>query len=377
MKILYWAPILSNIATLKAVVNSAESLMRYSNGYKVTLLNAAGEFNKFKEENIRSNIHDLNSELINKKLPGVGFFKTRVSMMYIFFKSFFSLKRYLDKEKPDFIIIHLLTSLPLVLFLLFNFKTKCILRISGFPKMNFFRLLLWRRCSKLIYKITCPTELTKNYLKEYNFIKSNKIVTLYDPIINVKRITKLKKENLKKENLKNENFYFSAGRLTHQKNFSFLIDAFMQVKQKNRSTIPLLIAGDGEKKKELIKKIEMKKSHQVNLIGYKKNVYQYMKKSTAFILTSHWEDPGFVLIEAAFCRTFIISSNCKNGPLEFIGFDSGLLYEEDNIKDFNQKFYKFNNFSNHEIKQIKLNALKKTKNFTIFRHFLNLNKILN
>jgi glycosyltransferase involved in cell wall biosynthesis len=374
MKILYWAPILSNIATLKAVVNSAESLMRYSNKYNVTLLNSAGEFNQFKNDNLRSNIYDLNKKLVNKILPGIGFFKTRISMIYIFFKSFFSLKQYLDNKKPDFIIIHLLTSLPLVLFLLFNFKTKCILRISGFPKMNFFRLLLWKMCSNSIYKITCPTDLTKNYLKKYNFIKTDKIVTLYDPILNIKKITKLKKENLKSYD---KNFYFSAGRLTHQKNFNFLIDAFMQLKQKNKNTLPLLIAGDGEKKEELKKKIKKQKTQIINLIGYKKNIYQFMKNSTAFILTSHWEDPGFVLIEAAFCRTFIISSNCKNGPLEFIGHKGGLLYEEGNIEDFKTKFYKFVNLNNYEIQQIKLNALKQTKNFTIFRHFLNLNKILN
>ena len=374
MKILYWAPILSNIATLKAVVNSAESLMRYSNKYNVTLLNSAGEFNQFKNDNLRSNIYDLNRKLVNKILPGIGFFKTRISMIYIFFKSFFSLKQYLDNKKPDFIIIHLLTSLPLVLFLLFNFKTKCILRISGFPKMNFFRLLLWKMCSNSIYKITCPTDLTKKYLKKYNFIKADKIVTLYDPILNIKKITKLKKENLKSYD---KNFYFSAGRLTHQKNFNFLIDAFMQLKQKNKNTIPLLIAGDGEKKEELKKKIKKQKTQIINLIGYKKNIYQFMKNSTAFILTSHWEDPGFVLIEAAFCRTFIISSNCKNGPLEFIGHKGGLLYEEGNIEDFKAKFYKFVNLNNYEIQQIKLNALKQTKNFTIFRHFLNLDKILN
>jgi len=374
MKILYWAPILSNIATLKAVVNSAESLMRYSNKYNVTLLNSAGEFNQFKNDNLRSNIYDLNRKLVNKILPGIGFFKTRISMIYIFFKSFFSLKQYLDNEKPDFIIIHLLTSLPLVLFLLFNFKTKCILRISGFPKMNFFRLLLWKMCSNSIYKITCPTDLTKKYLKKYNFIKADKIVTLYDPILDIKKITKLKKENLKSYD---KNFYFSAGRLTHQKNFNFLIDAFMQLKQKNKNTIPLLIAGDGEKKEELKKKIKKQKTQIINLIGYKKNIYQFMKNSTAFILTSHWEDPGFVLIEAAFCRTFIISSNCKNGPLEFIGHKGGLLYEEGNIEDFKAKFYKFVNLNNYEIQQIKLNALKQTKNFTIFRHFLNLDKILN
>ena len=35
-------------------------------------------------------------------------------------------------------------------------------------------------------------------------------------------------------------------------------------------------------------------------------------------MTSSWEDPGFVLIEAALCRTFVISSNCNNGPTEFL-----------------------------------------------------------
>jgi len=374
MKIFYWAPILSNIATLKAVVNSAESLMRYSNKYNVTLINAAGEFSKYKKDNISSSIYDLNENLLSKELSGIGFIKTRISMLYIFLKSFFSLKKYLDQEKPDFIIIHLLTSLPLILYLLYNFKTKCILRISGFPKMNFFRLILWKLCSNKIFKITCPTKLTKNYLKTYNFINPDKIITLYDPILNIKEITRFKKENFDFENKK---FYFSAGRLTHQKNFNFLIDAFSQVKQNTKNEIPLLIAGDGEKKMELEKKIKLKKINLVNLIGHKKNIYKFMKKSNAFISTSLWEDPGFVIIEAAFCRAFIISSNCKNGPLEFIGDDSGFLFESNNIKDFNQKIEKFINLNEKEIKKIKLNALKKTKNFTIFKHFISLDKILN
>ena len=374
MKIFYWAPILSNIATLKAVVNSAESLMSYSDKYNVTLINVAGEFNKFKKENIKSNVYDLNKDLVNKDLPGVGYIKTRLSMMYIFFKSFFLLKKYLEKEKPDFIIIHLLTSLPLILYLLFNFETKCILRISGFPKMNFFRLALWRLCSNRIYKITCPTDLTNNYLKKYKFINPNRIVTLYDPIINVKKITELKKEFL---NLKNKKFYFSAGRLTYQKNFNFLIDSFINLNQENDDKIPLLIAGDGEEKIRLEKKVKAQKNNLVNLIGYKDNIYKFMKNSNAFILASNWEDPGFVLIEAAFCRTFIISSNCKNGPLEFINRDGGLLFENNNIEDFKDKIKKFINLSETEKKKFKLEALKKSKNFTIFRHFINLNKILN
>ena len=43
-----------------------------------------------------------------------------------------------------------------------------------------------------------------------------------------------------------------------------------------------------------------------------------MKNAQAFILSSLWEDPGFVLIEAAMNNLFLISSDCKNGPSEIL-----------------------------------------------------------
>ena len=43
-----------------------------------------------------------------------------------------------------------------------------------------------------------------------------------------------------------------------------------------------------------------------------------MKNSNAFILPSLWEEIGFVIVEAALCNTSIISSNCKNGPVEIL-----------------------------------------------------------
>ena len=47
-------------------------------------------------------------------------------------------------------------------------------------------------------------------------------------------------------------------------------------------------------------------------MGYTDNIYYYMKQSKAFILSSLWEDTGIVIIEAAACNLFVISSNCKN-----------------------------------------------------------------
>jgi hypothetical protein len=44
-KIYYWSPFLSSIATSKAVINSANSLMKYEKNYKCFIMNFFGEFN--------------------------------------------------------------------------------------------------------------------------------------------------------------------------------------------------------------------------------------------------------------------------------------------------------------------------------------------
>ena len=68
----------------------------------------------------------------------------------------------LKKHKPDIIFLHLVTSLPLTIIRLFNLDTEFILRISGFPKLNFFRKFFWKKLSSKIYKITCPTNELKD-----------------------------------------------------------------------------------------------------------------------------------------------------------------------------------------------------------------------
>ena len=64
---------------------------------------------------------------------------------------------------------------------------------------------------------------------------------------------------------------------------------------------------------------KIKKMHdKVFLLGHVNNVYEYIKKSDVFVLSSLWEDPGFVLIEAGLGNLFIISSDCPNGPKEIL-----------------------------------------------------------
>lgn len=173
MKVFYWSPHISHVATIRAVLNSAISLNKYGNNkYDVSIINANGEWDNFKSEKI--NFINLFNCIYLNTFPKNGFIKSRISYLYIFIRYFFSLKKLIKDEKPDFLIIHLITSLPLILLILFNFKTRFILRISGLPKLNFIRKYLWKISFKKLYLITTPTRITLDYLNNLNLIDKKK-----------------------------------------------------------------------------------------------------------------------------------------------------------------------------------------------------------
>jgi len=375
MKVFYWSPHTSYVATIKAVLNSAISLNKYGNNkYDVSIINANGEWDNFKSEKV--NFIDLFNSIYFNTFPKNGFIGSRISYLYIFIKYFFSLKKLIKQEKPDYLIIHLITSLPLILLILFNFKTRFILRVSGLPKLNFIRKWLWKIASKKLYLITTPTKITLDYLKNINLIDKKKIVLLTDPVFRIREIVNLKKEKLN-ENFHLDNKYIiSIGRLTYQKNFNLLIESFYQIKKKYND-YKLIIVGDGEKREELerlIKKLNLK--HDVFLVSFKKNIFPYIKIADCLISSSRWEDPGFVLIEAGILNKIIISSDCMSGPKELLNGDNGYLFSNENkeslIREFNN--YKKNNYENNQIKKIV--TKNKFKLYSIFSHFLQIQKLL-
>ena len=165
--------------------------------------------------------------------------------------------------------------------------------------------------------------------------------------------------------------------MTRQKNQKFLIEGFYEI-LKLDPNLYLIVLGEGELENDL-KKISsnLNIENRIFFLGYRENVFNYLNNAKCFILTSNWEDPGFVLIEAAFSRVPIISSNCPNGPNEILeNGDGGYLFKSNDQADFIGKFKQFRNENDNLLKKRKIKVLRKSKNYTCFRHFQNLQKIL-
>jgi len=117
-------------------------------------------------------------------------------------------------------------------------------------------------------------------------------------------------------------------------------------------------------------------SDDVKLIERTENVYEFMRKSQAFILPSLWEEVGFVIVEAALSNLFIISSDCPNGPKEFLdNGKAGLLFKSNLAGELSNKLILYLNDRTNQMKKrkySKLNCMKYTK----FRHYKTFTKII-
>ena len=376
-KVLYWAPCLNKVGTYYSTINSAISIEKYSKGsFKPVIINVCGEWNESEDLLKQNNVEIIKFYKKNlfKYLPKNGFLRSRFSYLTIAILSIIPLIKFLNKNKNEILIIHLIITLPLLLKFIFNLKIKTILRISGFPKLNILRKNIWKSSNKILEYVTCPTKDLLEQIKEAKIFNNQKVLFLPDAIININTMNRKINNNNEVVDTKT---ILAAGRLTKQKNFLYLLhefEKFLEIKKDYK----LIILGEGEKKSEIqnyIKKNNI--SDHVYLKGYVKNIFSYMKNSDLFVLSSLWEDPGFVIIEAAFSNLFVISSNCPNGPKEILDNGrGGILFKSNEEGALLNSFIEFDKLSSDERVYKKVILKKNISKYTIFKHFKTLEIIL-
>ena len=111
MKVYYWCPFISNVATTSAVINSIKSIKKFSKvDIKCKIINVFKEWDLIKSKIIDNKIElvDLNTALNIKNLPKNNFIKSRTTYLLTYIFSIIKLHFLLKRDKPEFLIVHLI-----------------------------------------------------------------------------------------------------------------------------------------------------------------------------------------------------------------------------------------------------------------------------
>lgn len=122
----------------------------------------------------------------------------------------------------------------------------------------------------------------------------------------------------------------AVGRLEEQKGFDLLLEAWREVEQKNPDWL-LEIVGDGYMRPVLEQKVEDYNLRRVTISHFTSQVKEKYAEAGIFVLSSHYEGLGLVLLEAESMSLPLVSFDCPCGPGEIIkdGYN-GFLVEPEN-----------------------------------------------
>ncbi|BAZ12818.1 glycosyl transferase, group 1 family protein [Calothrix sp. NIES-4071] len=303
--IAFFLPNLSGGGAEKVVINLLKEMSQLNLNVDLVVSNTEGPYLNQLPKQVR---------LVNLAREGV-------------LKSVIPLSRYLKEYRPCVLISHM-SHANVVAILASRFartKTKLILvehNTLSVDKSKLLRAKFVPMFMKWLYpyadNIVCVSEGVAEDLVFQLGLAKEKVKVIYNPVVNEELIA------ASQASLNHPWFqqgvppvFLAVGRLTEQKDFITLLEAFALLRR--QTVARLVILGEGELRGKLEAKIsQLGIAEDVSLPGFATNPYAYMSKASAFVLSSRWEGLGIVLIEAMACGCPVIATDCPNGPKEIL-----------------------------------------------------------
>lgn len=262
-------------------------------------------------------------------------------------KSVIPFIQFCKKHKPDKVIASLGASLATALAKPFiSKKIEIINRLGntiGAEKLLFkssFKQNLYIQANKIIAKNSDKIIFQCHYMAN-DFIKETGVTpksykVIHNPV-NTENVNRLKNE----VNPKVQDFV-AIGRLSPQKDYFTLVQAFDILKNKFNKNYVVRVLGDGELKEDLLKDIKQKNlTENVILEGYTANPYSFLQNSKALISTSLFEGFSNVIVESLCLGIPVIASNCPGANSEVLKEgENGFLFETRNAKNLAETLLK-------------------------------------
>lgn len=178
--------------------------------------------------------------------------------------------------------------------------------IHGINPKNIVKLILKNLIPKYAnYLFACSDEAGKWMFHNHNFFIIRNAINVDQFIFDERIRNKMRKEL----GLENKYIIGHVGRFTNQKNQEFLLKLLKKMKKGN-SEIALVLVGEGENKKKLLKKIELYGIKDKVIVSPPRNdIADLMQAFDVFAFPSLFEGLGIVAIESQAAGLKTICSN--------------------------------------------------------------------
>ena len=312
-KISIVTPTLNGGGAEKVAVNLANQYALDGHAVDLVVLKFIGPYKTMINEKVR---------VVNLEVDNINFLSS-ISVLY-------KIRNYLKNHLDNLVLsvsrdVNIFTGLAAKFLYINNLVFRESNTLHGVIQKKWPKNIIYIFLMKYAYRSTklviSNSDDTKFDLIKHYVIKNDKTLVIRNPVL-PSNYKLLASENIDESWFRNKELktILSVGRLTKQKNFSFLISVFKDVYKINKN-LRLIIIGEGEQKLNLLNQIKFSGlSKSIKIIPFQKNIYPFYKKADLFILTSKWEGFGNVLVEALSAGLPIISSNCPGGPKMILNF---------------------------------------------------------
>lgn len=232
-------------------------------------------------------------------------------------------KQLLDRFEPDVVHAHMVHA---NIFARISRKFRPIKKLICTAHSNNeggkARMLAYRLTHQLSEITTNVSQSASLSFEHLGAVPKNGIITVYNGINLDKfnydssaREALIQELNLDKESV----LLLAVGRFHKAKDYPNLLKAFAKIKQNNSLKAVLLIAGDGEERRNIEYLITSLALHEnVHLLGRRDDIPKLMSAADIFVLSSAFEGFGLVVAEAMACQTFVVATDC-GGVNEVMG----------------------------------------------------------
>lgn len=307
----FFAPYTEHVGTEQAIVEMARGFER--NGVKIDLLQAYREWPLSVDPPGR--VVSLNARWSNIAIDCLPFPWKKFCLAGT---SGMRLARYLLRREPDVLVTGLLSGIAAGICHALPVKTETVISVQGLPQRDRIRTIIWPRIYPATEAVVAPVDSVAARTAEVAKMPRQDVDVIPNPVVNKKLLNQCRTTPDHPWFDGEDPIIVSVGRQTRQKDFSTLLRAFAQVREDRRAK--LLVPGKEGDETDRLRTLTAKLGLEddVEFTGFVDNPYAYMNGADVFVLSSKWEGPGHVIVEALAAGTPVVSTDCPSGPRDLL-----------------------------------------------------------